>query len=518
VGVVLLGAGLRLAAPFPWSYDEYYHLGLARELARNLRMRSFWWAPFSTLYDRFVDSAPLFHLLLMPLARLPIGSAAGLGVVLGQVFVVAAFAWALWTLRVPRPWWFLVAVPAAGTLLLQRLEMLRPHVWLIGFTVLVVTLLVARRPLALGVTCALFGLTHTAGWIAVPIAALWSLLGLVVRERGEPGTPGRRWARVPWQPVAAAAGGWLLGQLAHPQLPDNFALLALANFVVPFQATAAGDAALRSQRGTELARPEAWLLRDQWPAFLIAALLVATLVVKPRLRTRATLTATLPALAFLAAGAVAIRRFLELGEPLVVLALAIVAAEWARQGLPPPSPATRRALVGGLLAALVLTVGSVRAQGYGRGSPPLAMASWLSRHARPGDRVFTAQWADSAPLFYCAPRLQSLFALDPTVFYRKDPEGFARYVAVVRGLDPDPARTMRERFGARWATLWRVPAYQQLALQLWRSPGVHEAYSDQDYLVVDLGPPGAPATVAPATAPAPPPARAPAAGPTAPPR
>ena len=130
---------------------------------------------------------------------------------------IGSFAWALWSLRVPRPWWFVLALPALGTLFVQRLEMLRPQVWLIGFTVLVVALLVERRWKALFVVCALFGLTHTGGWIAIPLAVLWSLSG--VAARGEPEE-----SRIPWQPVAAAAGGWLLGQLVHPEVPANFRL------------------------------------------------------------------------------------------------------------------------------------------------------------------------------------------------------------------------------------------------------------------------------------------------------
>ena len=67
------------------------------------------------------------------------------------------------------------------------------------------------------------------------------------------------------------------------------------------------------------------------------------------------------------------------------------------------------------------------------------MAAWLGEHGAAGERVFTAQWADSAPLFYFAPQLQSLVALDPTAFYLKDPQLFAAYVNVVSGQDPDPA-------------------------------------------------------------------------------
>jgi hypothetical protein len=480
---VALFAWMRISAPLPWSYDEYYHLGLAREMRSGLRIESFRWTPFSLLFDHFVDSAPLFHLLLMPVAGLPLETAGLLGALLGQVFLVGSFAWALWGLRVPRPWWFVLALPALGTLFVQRLEMCRPHVWLIGFSALVVALLAERRWKALFVVCALFGLTHTGGWIAIPMAVLWSLSGLVVR--GEPDA-----RRVPWQPVAAAAGGWLLGQLVHPEVPANFRLFAMTNFVIPFQATAAGDAALRSQLGTELSPPALGILLEQWPAFIPPILVLAALLFQPRLRSRATLTAGLVSLAFLLAGSLVIRRFFELGAPLALLALALVIRERREKGMPPLLPNWgRRLAAAGIVLGALWTVAALRAYGFGHSSAPRDMARWLGEHGAAGERVFTAQWADSAPLFYSAPQLQSLVALDPTVFYAKDPRRFETYVAIVEGRHPDPARAIREQFGARWVTMWKMPVFQKLAVQLYNAPGTKIVFSDPDYLVMDLGKP-----------------------------
>ncbi|HYX22640.1 MAG TPA: hypothetical protein VFC23_00690, partial [Thermoanaerobaculia bacterium] len=391
VAVVGLFFTLRTLAPLPWSYDEYYHLGLAREMRSGLRIESFRWTPFSLLFDHFVDSTPLFHVLLMPFATLSLPTAGRIGVLLGQVFLVGSFAWALGSLRVPRPWWFVLALPALGTLFVQRLEMLRPQVWLIGFTVLVMALLVEQRWQALFVVCALFGLTHTGGWIAIPFAVLWSFSGLAVQ-----GEPDER--RIPWQPMAAAAAGWLLGQLVHPEVPANFRLFLISNFVVPFQSTGAGDAALRSQLGTEMSRPEMSILAEQWPAFVAPAIVLFALVFQPRLRSRATLTAGVVSLAFLAAGSLAARRFFELGAPLALLALALVIRERREKGFPPLLPEWwQMAAAVTLLFGTLWTVGALRSYGYGVASPPLEMARWLGEHGKAGERVFTVQWADSAP-------------------------------------------------------------------------------------------------------------------------
>ena len=50
--VVAAYAWVRIAFPLPWSYDEYYHLGLAREmLTSGLRITSFRWTPYRVKND-----------------------------------------------------------------------------------------------------------------------------------------------------------------------------------------------------------------------------------------------------------------------------------------------------------------------------------------------------------------------------------------------------------------------------------------------------------------------------------
>lgn len=472
-------ASLRIRASQPWSYDEYYHLGMAREMLSDFRIESFRWTPFSIFFDHFADKEPLFHLLLMPFAGLPLERAGLLGTLLGQLFIVGAFALLLRRMRVPYAPLFVLGLAALGPMFAFRAEMCRPHIWLIGFSILVLGLLVEEASWkVLLPVCALFGLAHTGGWIAIPFAAVWVVTGLLSQAPGD--------RRLDWQPLAAAAGGWLLGQVIHPNVPNNFRLFWLQNFVVPYQ-SAAGSDALRSQIGNELTAPDKLLLAEQLPAFVAPALVVGFLLFQPRLRTRATLTTAAFGLAFLLIGTFFLRRFFELGAPLSLLALALVIRERHAAGL-----VRRRSKVWPAVATVLILCGAVwtwlltSAYRFGVSSPPREMAEWLGERGQPGDRVFTAQWADSAPIFYSAPQLQSLVVLDPTFFLAKDPQLFETYVRIVQGKHPEPARAIRERFGARWVTIWKAPVFRTFAEQMVTTPGMVVSFNSADYMVIDL--------------------------------
>jgi hypothetical protein len=264
--------------------------------------------------------------------------------------------------------------------------------------------------------------------------------------------------------------------------------MALVNLVVPFEASPAGNAALRSQIGEELAPPGLDLLVEQWTIFMAPLVVAVALLRERRLRTRATLATGLVALAFLVLGALLLRRMLELGAPLGLLALAAIAVERRRQGLGGLLGSwTAWAAAGALLIGSLWTAATLRMHAFGRVSWPQEMARWLGEHGRPGERVFTAQWADSAPLFYYAPQLQSLVALDPTLFFAKDPRLFQEYVDIVQGRRADPATIIRERFKARYVTIWQAPVYERFAENLVRDRAVHLVYRDSYYLIADLG-------------------------------
>src|SRR5262245_18935886 len=166
--VLAFYAALRIGVDLPWGYDDYYHLGVARELGRRFPLRAFPWTAFSVLADHFADQEVLFHVLLLPIVRLPISKAALIGALLGQAFLIGSMAWFLRSQRVPGAAGWLLSLAALGPFFVLRIEQLRPHVWMLGFSVLVLGLLFrGARLWTLAAVCAVFGLTHTAGWLSI---------------------------------------------------------------------------------------------------------------------------------------------------------------------------------------------------------------------------------------------------------------------------------------------------------------------------------------------------------------
>jgi hypothetical protein len=481
--VLAFYAVLRIGIGQPWGYDDYYHLGLARELAQDFPLRAFPWTPFSVLAERYADKEFLFHILLMPVARLPIGTAALVGAMLGQAFLIGCTAWFLRSQRVPDAAGWLLCLAGLGPFFILRIEQVRPHVWMLGFSVLVLDLLFRRaRPWILAVVCALFGLTHTAGWVSIPFALTWSLANRLAPESAPASD-----RRFRFGPVLAAAGGWLLGQLVHPNLPHNFWLFWTQNVVVPLATIGTETRSLREAIGVELQTASWPLLLQQWPLFIAPGFAVALLVRRPASRTPAALTLAALTVAFLVAGSFFLRRLLEVGAILGILALALVITDLSRR--------VRTIAAATLLLAVAWTVWQTRDLGRGDLRPlgngqPLEMARFLGGNGRAGDLVFTAQWADSAPLFYAAPQLRSLVALDPTFFYAKDQQLFDRYWAIANGRSGDPVGEIERRFGARYITIWKAPGFRTLAMQLRRDRRAWIVYQDSFYEVWELSAPG----------------------------
>ncbi len=488
-------ASVQFFVPEPIDFDVYYHLALAREMRANGPLQAFPWTPYSIFSVHFADKEFLFHALLMAVSDLPVTLAAQWGAVAGQAFLAGVFAFTLWKLRVPYGWFFVALLMTQGDSLAIRLAMCRPHTWGVAFSVLVLWMLIARvrlRWLALAVY--FYGMFHTASWISVAYAGIWGFWCFVFPPEGE-----RR--RIVWQPLAACAAGWFAGQVLHPNFPETFRLFYLQNFVVPFHTTAAGNDALKVALGGELYTAGIKTVISHLPMILLFAAALAVIFSRWRRPRPEVLLVLTVALAFGIVSTFFLKRLYEIAAPLTVFAFAVVwkfvrcadtddtdGDESDADGEETSGGASPAVQIAGMiiLAAGALYTGLAVRERVSPVSPSLRMAKWVGRNVVEPQKIFTAQWADSAPLLYFAPHLTTMVALDPTFFYARDRELFIEYVDIVLGRTKDPVPKILDRFDSKWVTMWKIPAFRRFAMQLSKDPRAKLAYDDKTYQVWKL--------------------------------
>ncbi|HEY8515738.1 MAG TPA: hypothetical protein VIS07_09525 [Candidatus Binatia bacterium] len=459
-----------------YDLDSYFHVRAAEQLATHGVQKTFPQAVHSTWADAYSDKDFLFHVLLRPFIA---GGDFRLGgkwyVVFLDFLVLAAFACALRALGVRFGALWVLLLIAASPYYVTRLSSVRPHILGLAFVTLEVALLAKDRWKTLFVVSALHVLAHSSFLLLPALLAARIVVALVHREG------------FPLRTTLGVLAGIVVASLAHPYFPNN---LTVAEQIVDIVRTVGGSGAAIPPEafGSEL-RPASWQsLLAQFPGWAPA---IVGLVALFAVRGRAAWDRTLTYLALLGVGALVLalrsRRFVDV---LVVAALLLAGALWTRVAGREPLPRLLRArpavawpltvLACGFVAFSLLRVQEVRdnfaRQAYGDVYAP-AMAA-LTQLAAPDELVYHVSWMDFAVLYAFRPNGRYVSGLDPIFLYQKDPQLFAKNLALSRGRARDAARIIGEDFGGRWVFVTHQPrdaAFRQL---LARSAGVRLLYDD----------------------------------------
>ncbi|HSN92780.1 MAG TPA: hypothetical protein VLS93_16225, partial [Anaeromyxobacteraceae bacterium] len=288
--------------------------------------------------------------------------------------------------------------------------------------------------------------------------------------------------RVRFRPLAAAAGGVAAGLLAHPNGWNLVRLNGIVLWDVLFRGAWGGRPGL--ELGLEL-RP--WTAAE-WATLLAptGAMLAASLVLSWRRRREdaAPLAFALAALAF---GLLTLRtaRFTEYLVPLSLAAFALaVAALPRRRGL---------VLAGTVVACVAFsgieTAGLLRRLREWPAPLSAAEAQALAAKVPPGAQVFTCEWGLTGVLMLALPERRFVVALDPTLFAIHDPELYDLWYRLPREGPPDLARTIRERFGAKYVACFWDERYRPFFDRIAFEPGVTTILFTERWNAYQLGDP-----------------------------
>jgi hypothetical protein len=479
--VLGLYAGTALLQQGLFERDGYFHARLAQMMPWRGISRAFPWTQLSTWREHFCDKEFLYHLGMMPFARIgkdPILGARIFAVLL-SVAVIAALYAVLRAQRVRYPLFFAALPLATGGLFIARLGMIRSHVLSMLLLTLGLHLLLEKRWRALFILGFVYAWSYTVPFVLLLTAAAF-VAGLWLRgERLE--------IRLP----LAAGLGSILGLAIHPYSP--LTLETFLTYVQVFRLGLQGPGASGFELGNEL-YPYSWpVFFDIYPLLLmLVLLLVVVLIVWRKRLTPGSMGMGLAALFWFGMTA-ASPRFAEYSVLLVSIAWALVVRDLLPALEEPGSWLSRpRLRIAAACLALSILVGyHVRSLSFYavyqlEVAPPryfTGACAWMDQNLAPGQTVINLFWDDFPELFYDGHRQTYLWGLDPTYSLREDAER-ARLLERFRRQDLRlDAGVLAERFQAHYLVLRAARASRYHELNL---PPFREVYRDDAAVVFAL--------------------------------
>lgn len=453
----------------PYDADTAYHVAVGRLIREHGILHAFPWTPFSWLSDHYADKEMLFHLLFVPLAALSwvtaakiVGTVAGAAALLSFYLVLRAEG-----VRFAGVWAVIPLV--ASDVFLFRFSLVRPHVLSIALSVVVLWAAARGRLVLLAAASAVYPWAYVAWQLPLVLVAIAEAARLFARER------------LRWQPAAAALAGIAVGVALHPNATDLVRLNWLVMVDVLFTSAWSGTGKVLDLGGEF----EPFAIA-QWLTWLLAAAAMTAAAIALAWRERR--SGSLPlafALGALAFGALTVRtaRFAEYFIPFSVVALALASRSIRWRWFP--------AVVAAACIAYSAKPISETLHGLGERSEriPPELAAWLQSRIPVGAQVFTCEWGHTGTLMLALPDRRFIVALDPTLFYAKDPELYRVWIRLQREGPPGTAAAIRERFGAKYVVCFWDERVRAFSDRLAFEPAVRTLLVSEHWNVYELGEP-----------------------------
>jgi hypothetical protein len=399
--------------------DGYFHARLAQLMPVRGISRAFPWTQLSTWREHFCDKEFLYHLGMMPFAR--IGNDPILGARIFATLLSVAVLVALYLVvrahRVRYPLFFAALPLAVGGLFIARLGMIRSHVLSMLLLTIGLHFLLGKRWRALAILGFIYAWSYTVPFVLV-LTAVPFALGMWFG--GE---------RLDIRPSLAAGLGSVLGLAIHPYSP--LTLETFLTYVQVFKLGLQGAGTSGFELGNEL-YPYSWpVFFDIYPLLLILVPLLVVLLIAYRKRLSPGTHGLGAAALFWFGMTVASPRFAEYSVLLLAPACALVTRDLLPLFEGPDRWLSHPPIrIGAAVLALAILVGfHARSMSFYRVyqtefAPPRffkGACAWMDENLAPGETVINLYWDDFPELFYDGSRQTFLWGLDPTYSLREDP-------------------------------------------------------------------------------------------------
>jgi hypothetical protein len=455
------------------DFDGYYHIKWAQTLWASIKSGSlpaFPWLPLTTLNSKdYVDHHLLFHVFQIPFATFsdPRLGAKIASAIFGGLAVLSCY-WLLLRYRVSYPFVWLIALLACSNPFLFRMNMAKAPPFAIIYLIIAIHLFFKRKYWPLLPLALVFTWTYDLFVLLIMAAVFWTV-AIAITE-----------ARFEWRPTVFVLVGCAAGLVINPYFPHNLQLL-FEHMQIKLTASD-----FDTKVGSE------WYPYDSWEflgnsAVACIAMLVGYIAFEPSERRRA----HYPIFFLLFSTALMImtarwKRIAEYWPPFAVLFAGFSLAPWLegyrpylsrlpaavleelqpfldREGVAYPADKSSEkrdvvrllAVSGVALALSVFLFFNLRAttkeiNQSERHDYYEAGADWMRRNVPPGQLIFNTDWDDFPRLMYFDPTHNYVSGLDPSYLYDKNPDLSRLYDSITLGKEEDPARFIRDRFGARY--------------------------------------------------------------------
>ena len=468
---ILVAGSFQLYIPYPQDGDTAYHAAVGNLMRQHGILEAFPWTPFSWLADHYADKELLFHLLFVPLGGMDwISAARVVGTLVGATMLFALYLiLRAEGVRYAGLWALLPLV--ASAVFTFRFVLVRPHVLSVALALVVLWSAARGRLLILAAASAIYPWAYVA-WELPLLLVLASEVARLLSGEG-----------VRWKPMAATIGGLAVGLALHP----NAVNLVRLSWIVIMDVLIKGAWGLRE--GIELGQEFKPFSLGQWLQWMLVCTVMAAgaLVIAWRHRRSGS---TPLAFSFAALGfgvlTAASARFTEYFVPFSVAAMALSSRHMPWRFLV-PAILTVSTVYSVALGSEQVTLLAIRRDDI---IPPVQSA--LRQRVPPGAQVFTCEWGMTGRQMLALPDRRFMVALDPTLFYIKDPDLYRLWYTLPREAPPGSADIIRQRFGAQYVLCVDIQDWSAFFDRLMSEQGVSMLLAQDIWILFDLGPPQPP--------------------------
>jgi hypothetical protein len=460
---------LQLLIPWPQEDDTAYHFAVGQLINKYGILHDFPWTPFSWQYDHYADKEFLFHLLFSFLGGLGfitaeriVGIIAGTAILTSLYFVLRAEH-----VRLAGIW---ALLPLASSAFLFRFALVRPHLFSISLSILLLWTLSRDKLRFAAIIAAIYPLSYVAFWqipliVVIAVESARFLSGESMR----------------WKPAFTVLAGIIVGVAVHPNTVNLIQINWIHMSDILFR-NAWGE-----KEGIDLALEFMPYSVEEWGRFLVITVIMtaAAFVIawKYRHKSSVPLAFTITAIIF---GLLTLMtyRFIEYFVPLSALALAVSMSTREKEIVAPVI------LIVSLAYALVL------------GTAPYKILSLLetkNAYIDPntvkyfeqqipiGAQIFTTSWDYTGNLMLALPDRRFIVAADPTLFYKENPSLYKIWHNMVLSGPADSAAIVRNLFKGRFVISRNYETYLNFFDALRSDQSVKILYVDDRWVLYDLG-------------------------------